>query len=342
MATAQSSVRVAVTQAEPAWLNLSEGVARPVGSRPRLRGKEPSWLPFRVPDPRLSSLDMDKESRPGTEHRVHEELAPTRQPRDGPDPSLCPRKRHRSLHRPGPRRRRRRGQSKSPPPKDETDTHGADDFRRRPGRMFDSVLALPFARVGHLSWEHIQPLRKYYTYSLREQIHIAAWPPVYPHPGPEFGLCRLRVSDSIPDIRDRIADLRPPLYDCYLRRWNTENEDGEWIACVHSWGGSSAVFGPDGRRLTLEVESTVETILNADLDMDQILVNQLSIIIEEKLTLLENETRESSCVENQLSEAELSRRRLEIKTERDKFSAMTQMLQELSALMEVFQRMLEV
>jgi nitrilase len=40
-------------------------------------------------------------------------------------------------------------------------------------------------------------------------------------------------------------------------------------------GGSSAVFGPDGRRLMPEVESTVETILYADLDMDQILVSKM-------------------------------------------------------------------
>lgn len=201
MATAQSFVRVAVTQAEPAWLNLSEGVARPVDSWPRLRGKEPSWLPFpsagspviqpgygRAPAFHVHDLrtnfDRTRNLDPGLT-RVHGELAPTRQPRDGPDPSLCPRKRDRSLPRPGPRRRRRRRQSKSPPPKGKTDTHGADDFGDASGECFDSVAALPFARVGHLScWEHIQPSQVLHV--LREQIHIAAWPPVYPHSGPEL------------------------------------------------------------------------------------------------------------------------------------------------------------
>jgi nitrilase len=36
-------------------------------------------------------------------------------------------------------------------------------------------------RVGALScWEHMQPLLKYHTMSLREQIHVAAWPPIHP------------------------------------------------------------------------------------------------------------------------------------------------------------------
>jgi nitrilase len=37
-------------------------------------------------------------------------------------------------------------------------------------------------KVGALAcWEHMQPLLKYHTMSLREQIHVAAWPPLHPH-----------------------------------------------------------------------------------------------------------------------------------------------------------------
>jgi len=36
-------------------------------------------------------------------------------------------------------------------------------------------------------------------------------------------------------------------------------------------GGCSAAFGPDGRRLTKEIEPTTEEMLYADLDMDLIL-----------------------------------------------------------------------
>ncbi|EFQ30198.1 uncharacterized protein GLRG_05342 [Colletotrichum graminicola M1.001] len=35
-------------------------------------------------------------------------------------------------------------------------------------------------------------------------------------------------------------------------------------------GGTSAIFGPDGRRLTEPVDETTETIMYADLDMDSI------------------------------------------------------------------------
>jgi nitrilase len=35
-------------------------------------------------------------------------------------------------------------------------------------------------------------------------------------------------------------------------------------------GGSSAVFGPDGRRLTDPVDQTTETIIYADLNMDDL------------------------------------------------------------------------
>jgi nitrilase len=35
-------------------------------------------------------------------------------------------------------------------------------------------------REGALAcWEHLQPLLKYHTISLREQIHVAAWPPLH-------------------------------------------------------------------------------------------------------------------------------------------------------------------
>lgn len=39
-------------------------------------------------------------------------------------------------------------------------------------------------RVGALScWEHTQPLLKYHTYHQNESIHVAAWPPLYAHSG---------------------------------------------------------------------------------------------------------------------------------------------------------------
>lgn len=50
------------------------------------------------------------------------------------------------------------------------------------GSSLDNVVDLEgVGRVGALAcWEHAQPLLKYHTISLREQIHVAAWPPIHP------------------------------------------------------------------------------------------------------------------------------------------------------------------
>ena len=48
------------------------------------------------------------------------------------------------------------------------------------GDALTSVVDTRMGRIGALScWEHIQPLLKYYLYSQREQIHVAAWPPLF-------------------------------------------------------------------------------------------------------------------------------------------------------------------
>jgi predicted amidohydrolase len=52
------------------------------------------------------------------------------------------------------------------------------------GDFLDSVADTAAGREGALScWEHVQPLLKYQTYSQREQIHVAAWPPLFKHTG---------------------------------------------------------------------------------------------------------------------------------------------------------------
>lgn len=48
------------------------------------------------------------------------------------------------------------------------------------GDALTSVVDTRMGRIGALScWEHTQPLLKYYLYSQREQIHVAAWPPLF-------------------------------------------------------------------------------------------------------------------------------------------------------------------
>jgi nitrilase len=65
-------------------------------------------------------------------------------------------------------------------------------------------------RVGALScWEHMQPLLKYHTMSLREQIHVAAWPPI--HPAGERG----EVLFSMTAEGMSLTPVSPILYSYY-------------------------------------------------------------------------------------------------------------------------------
>jgi nitrilase len=67
------------------------------------------------------------------------------------------------------------------------------------GSCLDSVAELPFARVGNLScWEHIQPLLKFNTINQGEEIHVAAWPILDPHPGGP-AIWSMSTEGKIPD-----------------------------------------------------------------------------------------------------------------------------------------------
>jgi nitrilase len=58
------------------------------------------------------------------------------------------------------------------------------------GTSLNNVVDLEgVGKVGALAcWEHTQPLLKYHTISLREQIHVAAWPPIHKHEEGSEGL----------------------------------------------------------------------------------------------------------------------------------------------------------
>ena len=53
-------------------------------------------------------------------------------------------------------------------------------------------------RVGALAcWEHIQPLLKYHTTSLREEIHVSAWPPIHPFEEGSQGLFSMSADGKL-------------------------------------------------------------------------------------------------------------------------------------------------
>lgn len=52
------------------------------------------------------------------------------------------------------------------------------------GSLLNVVEVDGVGKVGSLScWEHMQPLLKFHTCSLGEEIHVAGWPPLFPHSG---------------------------------------------------------------------------------------------------------------------------------------------------------------
>ena len=53
------------------------------------------------------------------------------------------------------------------------------------GDSLQNVADVPsVGNVGMLAcWEHTQPLLKFHTFHQNEEIHVAAWPPVFAHDG---------------------------------------------------------------------------------------------------------------------------------------------------------------
>ncbi|KAJ5703196.1 Carbon-nitrogen hydrolase [Penicillium malachiteum] len=248
MSSQTASIRVAVTQAEPEWLDLAAGVTKTcelIILAAQEGAKLIAFPEYWIPETRLLDVDLNvayvknslrldsPEMREIQLRAKNNNIAMSlgfaensnnslyiSQVLIGPDGEI---KNHRRKMKP---------------------THMERTiFGDASGECFDSVSELPFARVGTLScWEHIQPLLKYHTISQQEDIRVAAWPSLFPHTGG--------------------SDL-----------WSMSAEGDTLMSSPG--GGSSAVFGPDGRRVTEPVESTTEQIILADLDMDMIIATKL-------------------------------------------------------------------
>ena len=169
-------------------------------------------------------------------------------------------------------------------------------FGDSPGDCLHSVVDTSVGRVGALScWEHIQPLLKYHTYSQREQIHVAAWPPLFPANNDDDlfsisseGMC-LFLSLPMRDGGLEEQLTRSLGTSATARTYAIESQS----FVLHTTtvisqsgidrmatqpkalmstpgGGCSAIFGPDGRQLSQPIPSTEEGIIYADLDLNQI------------------------------------------------------------------------
>ncbi|KAJ0122638.1 liphatic nitrilase [Diaporthe amygdali] len=278
-----SKVHVAVTQAEPVWLDLQGAVAKTcmlikeaAGNKAQLIAFPecfipgyPAWIWNRPVDfdinvkyiknsLRVASPEMDTIKACARENGIAVSLGFSENDDDslyisqaliGADGEV---KVHRRKMKPTHMERTIFG-----------DASGGD------GTCLASVAQLPFARVGQLScWEHIQPLLKFNTISQREQIHVAAWPSLTPHSG------------NGPDLWSMSAEARTyaieatafVLHSTAVLTEKAVEANGTAGSPLMGapGGGTSAVFGPDGRRLTESLGDKEEGIIYADLDLDEI------------------------------------------------------------------------
>ncbi|KAL4864574.1 hypothetical protein BDV12DRAFT_188825 [Aspergillus spectabilis] len=132
---------------------------------------------------------------------------------------------------------------------------------------------LSFARVGGLScWEHLQPLLKYHSITQRPEIHVAAWPVLDPFQGGELWSISVDGCESL--SRTYAAESGAFVLHCttVISEKGIEllRTSGSSMMSTPG-GGYSAVYAPDGRRLTEPLAAKEEGLIYADLDLDMIL-----------------------------------------------------------------------
>lgn len=144
------------------------------------------------------------------------------------------------------------------------------------GQCLAPVARLPFARVGQLScWEHTQPLLKFHTISQGEEVHVGAWPSLTPHSGPG-GKDFWSMSAEGTQALSAAYAIEASAFVLHCTAVLTEkavlaNDTAGGSLMAAPGGGCSAVFGPDGRRLTEPLGVEDEGIVYADLQMDEII-----------------------------------------------------------------------
>ncbi|KAI0156529.1 putative nitrilase [Xylariaceae sp. FL1272] len=295
MTTDTSLLRVAVTQAEPEWLDLDAAVQKTV----RLIGEAakngarliafpevwitgyPGWIWDRPVDPiKTTKYTMNALSIPSPEMDLILEAAGShniavvigfaeRSPSDSlyisqaiisPEGTLLMTRR------------------KLKPTHVERTIFGDGS-----GPDLNNVVDMDFSGIGTIKigtlacWEHTQPLLKYHTYTQGEAIHIAMWPPLSPHVGPEhWGLSAegcLCLSQAYAVEGGKFV----------LHCTSVMTQKGIDKLGTHEGffsqpgGGQSCVIAPDGRKATVplsEGDPTKEGLVYADLDLSMIVTSR--------------------------------------------------------------------
>ncbi|THY52011.1 carbon-nitrogen hydrolase [Aureobasidium pullulans] len=129
-------------------------------------------------------------------------------------------------------------------------------------------------RVGMLCcWEHSQPLLKFHTHSLGEQIHVAAWPAQLQHEEGK-GLWSTANEGSLNlSVTYAIEGGCFVLHACAIltQRGIDAMQTQEGDQYYAPGGGSSCIIRPDGKIMTEFIRDDQEGLIVADLDFDEIL-----------------------------------------------------------------------
>ncbi|EPS27012.1 hypothetical protein PDE_01953 [Penicillium oxalicum 114-2] len=144
----------------------------------------------------------------------------------------------------------------------------------------NTVTDTPVARIGALScWEHTQPLLKYHTYAQREQIHVGAWPPLFSHNGGgelwSMSLQGTRAIASTYAIESQAFVLHTTAVISQAGIDRMQTLPGNIMGSPG--GGSSAIFAPDGRQISTDIPETEEGIIYATLNLDEVLQSKAFI-----------------------------------------------------------------
>ncbi|UPL01467.1 hypothetical protein LCI18_012401 [Fusarium solani-melongenae] len=130
-------------------------------------------------------------------------------------------------------------------------------------------------------WEHTQPLLKYHSISQGEAIHISMWPPIDPSAGVDHPGLWSMTADGSQNLSQTYA-IESTTYVLHSTSVCTQKgietlktQDG--LACRQPGGGHSCVIGPDGRRLTAPLgdgSPDEEGIVYADLDLTKVVATR--------------------------------------------------------------------
>lgn len=286
MSASSSTVRVAVTQAEPVWFDLAGSVAKVVKLIQEAAENKaqliafpecfipgyPCWIWSRLVDfdlnvrytknsLRVDSPEMETIQQAALDNKIAVSLGFSENNGDdsvyisqvliGADGEI---KVHRRKMKP---------------------THMERTiFGDASGQCLQAVASLPFGRVGQLCcWEHIQPLLKFNTMAQGEHIHVSAWPSLTPHIPDSPGLWSMSAEGC--HALSQTYAIEGSTFVLHCTAMITEagvaaQNTAQGIIMNARGGGTSAVFGPDGRRLTAPLDPMTEGIVYADLDMDEI------------------------------------------------------------------------